>query len=179
MKKKIKNSGFSLVEFILVIAVGSFIAGVTAKILNTQVDAYSFITNRQSALSDARYANNFIYNELLRMSSDGFTNCSDNSITFIDGENNSVTFQTEVVDGTTRLMRNNDILLNSISSFSLDYFDTAGNQFDNTLFNDLVNEMSNIRQVKMTIVTSPSGNESPMTLTTTVTPRVFIYDDYN
>ena len=167
------QKGISLVEIVLFITLSSIIGGVTMHVISNQVSAYSFITNTQNNLSDARSALTLISNELLHLDEGAILDATDTSIDFVDYNSNTTDFHTANNNGNTALMRGDKILLAAVESFALTYYD----QNNNVIANPSTN-VSDIRKIQISFTTKALGNEGTLALTTTLTPRHFIYEDY-
>lgn len=173
MIKHLKNQkGFTLLQIIMGLVVGGLIAGLTSEILMGQAESYSYITNKKEALSDVRFALNRFTNELMRMQDSGdITGATASQIQFYDKDGSSVSYslQTDSSSGTLMLARNGESIVDNIDSISFQYYDSNGTELTNPS-----SSISSIRRIKITIATDEVNNQPGVTLTTSVTPRVFI-----
>jgi len=164
-KLKLNNKGFTLVEVVLFIVMSGILLGVTTDIMVGQVEAYSFLTNRQNALSDSRYALSRISNDLLRIPTGGLLSVSSSQIDFIDSDGFSTSFNFN----SGELRRGAETLLESVADFQVLGLDQDGNE---------TATLSDIKKLRVTIVTAPVASEGSLTLSTSITPRVFVYNSY-
>lgn len=158
-----------MIELILSLVICSIIVGVTSQIMKTHIDAYSFITNRHTALSDASYALNRISYELMRIKTADILAVSNTSISFVDSNGANATFATGANGGKTALFRGAELLVTPIQSFAVAAYDQN---------NVLTAVIANIRKFKITITTAPVAAEGSLTLSTMITPRAFVYANY-
>jgi hypothetical protein len=167
---RVKNkAGITLVEMILYVVTSGIIFGVTSQVLLSHISAYDFMAGNQSTVSDVRYALTRMSTELLRITSDHVISIDDNSISFVDQDNVITGYSKGISDGRMALLRGNEPLISSISTFNITGFD----------INDQpTTTVSSIRKYKVTLITAPLGAEGSRTLSTTVTPREYIYASY-
>lgn len=163
------SKGFSIIELILYISLSAIILGVTSQIMRNHVDAYSFITNRHSALSDAGYALDRIVYELLRIETADIISIDGDSIEFVDKDNNPASFKLAANGSNMALFRGNELMVSPVQSFSIKYYDLNGN---------VTAVIGDIRKFEVGIVTAPVASEGSITLSTMVTPRPFLYENY-
>lgn len=174
MKQLRNQNGFSLLELILALLVGGIVIGVSSQTLVSNVDSYSFITNRKAALGDVRYAINRISHELLRIGESDLQNIDSTRIDFYDSDGTLANFRLGTNGANLGLFRGSDLLVDRVSTFSLEYYDGDGNVVSPTSGNETL-----VKRIKMTITTEPKNDEGSITLSTVVTPRVFIgYSNY-
>lgn len=168
--KQIHNQlGFTMIELVLSLTICAIIVGVASQIMQTHINAYSFITNRHTALSDASYALNRITYELLRIKTADILAVNNNSISFLDMNGANATFATGINGGNTALFRGAELLVTPIQSFDVAAYDQN---------NILTMTIANIRKFKITITTAPVDTEGSLTLSTMITPRAFVYANY-
>lgn len=189
MLKRLKNNrGFSMLEMVLALVMGSLIVGATSQSLLDNAQSYTFIANRKSALGDARYAMNRMTQDILRLKSAGLVISSPLGIQFTDtdgatptgfywaanssGSGNAL-WRGDLSDGTA----DDQILIDNVSSFNVTYYDQANNALATT---DDPAEVRRIRiQLSTAAIEQGGVNEGSVTLQTTVTPRDFIgYNGY-
>ncbi|MDO8518976.1 MAG: prepilin-type N-terminal cleavage/methylation domain-containing protein [Deltaproteobacteria bacterium] len=163
------NRGFTMIEMVLYMVVAAIITGVTVHVMRTHVNAYSFITNRHTALSDVSYALNRMSYELLRVETAEITAIAADSIDFTDDDGNAASFETAANADGTGLYRGDELLISPVTSFDLVYYDLNGIE---------TNVIADVRSIKMTVVTAPQDTEGSITLSTMVTPRAFVYENY-
>ncbi|MBX7149267.1 hypothetical protein K1X76_09275 [bacterium] len=163
------NKGFSIIEAVLTISIMSLMFGVASQAMISNLSTYAFISNRQAALSDMRYAMNLVTNELTRLSSANIQSISATSITFRDINGNNATYSSSTQNGVTSLMKNNEKLASPISGFTLAYLDQNGNT---------TAAISSVRKIKVTMTSAQKDNEGNISLTTMIIPRNFLYSNY-
>lgn len=161
--------GFSALEVVLYVALSAIIVGVTVPILRTHINAYSFITNRHTALSDVSYALNRISHELLRVETADITAIAADSIEFVDDDGIATEFSVAANGTVNALYRGNELLLSPVQTFAMEYYD---------LNNNVTANITDIRKFEITITTAAVSNEGTITLSTHVMPRAFIYENY-
>lgn len=170
LKAKVQNSkGFSFVETTLYVSVASIIMATASQAMMSQIESYSQLTQTQTEVMDTHYALHSIANELLRVDSTDIIAIASSQIDFVDANGTTTKFTTGTYKGHTALFRGSDVLLPDIQSFTMTYYDEHGHQ---------TNNISNVRQYKVTIKTVQTGKEGVVNLTTTVTPREFLYANY-
>lgn len=186
MRRLNNNRGFSMLEMVLALVMGALIVGATSTTLLDNVDSYTFIANRKSALGDARYAMNRISSEFLKMGSSSVAShitsidaacLSAGGISFTDNTGAAAGFYV-TTNGTGLGLYRGDcrdgvgdqLLVDDVTSFTLTYYDSTG---------ATTATIDNITRIKFTLKTAPSRNEGNVVLTTTVTPRQLIgYTNY-
>lgn len=184
MIKRLKNNGgFSMLEMVLALVMGSLIVGATSQSLLDNVDSYTFIANRKSALGDARYAMNRMTQELLKVkSTSNLTISNPLGIQFNDdtgtavgfymsgnGSSGNALWRGDVSDGTA----DDQKLVDNISAFNVSYFDA------NNVAVATSGDATTVKRITIQLSTAAIGNEGSVSLQTTVTPRDFIgYANY-
>jgi Tfp pilus assembly protein PilW len=184
MIKRLKSSGgFSMLEMVLALVMGSLIVGATSQSLLDNVDSYTFIANRKSALGDARYAMNRMTQELLKVkSTSNLTISNIKGVQFNDDTGTSVGFYIDSNGASGNALWRGDVsdgtaddqkLVDNISVFNVSYYDangaTVATNGDSTL----------VKRITIQLSTAAIGNEGSVSLQTTVTPRDFIgYANY-
>lgn len=167
------NRGFTLVEIVMYITIAGLGLGVAYEAFTSQVDSYSFIAQRKMAMTDARYAVNRMTYELMRVESDDITSITDHQISFTDLNDASTNFQLSGSGDSQALYRGSEKLLDHVKTFDVKYYDEDGNQLE---ANDA--NVSQVRKFEITITTAEQGEEGEVSLSTTITPRAFVYDNY-
>lgn len=175
MQRVIKNrNGFSLIELILALFVGTLLIGLTFETVINNVDSYAFQADRRSAMADARQALNRMSHELLRIESADISNITPTMISFFDEDNNYTDFRLTTNNGNLVVMRGSQILVDRVSSLTFNYYDETGT----SITPDPVN-INLVRQIEMSLSTISINEEGTITLTTKVTPRSFVgYSGY-
>lgn len=163
------EKGFSLLEFILVMILGSLLAIPTANMMLNNFSSYAFSANSHASLANCRNAINRMVLELVELDSNAITNISANKIEFIDGDSNPASFELSVGPQGLSVLRKNIPIINSIDSFTITYYDSIGNE----LAPDPA-QINNIRRIGLDIVTAPIGEEGQTNIHTTIVPRSFI-----
>ncbi len=158
---KCRQSGFSLIELILVIIILSIIAAVGSQMLGTGFNAYLTGRDLIDAEWQGRYAMQRISRELrnVRSASAGDLVMSVNQITFTDNSANVITY---ALSGTT-LTRNGQPLADGVSSLAFSYI-----QADGITTAALASEVSYI-----SVDINVNFNDSNYSLRSTLHPRSF------
>ncbi len=124
MRRVIKQSGFTIVELVLLIALSSIVAVICSRILSSQLNAIQVSTNIINADTQARVALDRMTRELRNVASAGSLSATSTSkqITFVDSNNNTITYS---LSGTS-LLRNSDVLADNIQNLTFTYYDKSG-----------------------------------------------------
>jgi prepilin-type N-terminal cleavage/methylation domain-containing protein len=166
------QKGFTLIEMVLYVVVSGLILATASQLLLSQVESFSFMTSRQTVVADTRYALNRITGELILIETDDISSIASDEIQFTDSTASATSFRSNTSGDDLALFRGDEMLLDSIESFDLKYYDAN----DNELFSD--EEINDIRRVEVTITTKEKADEGSITLTTMVIPRNFLYSGY-
>lgn len=169
MKTLQNEKGFTLVELVLYLVISSIIMLTASQSMVSNLEAYSFVSARQSNLADARYALNRIYQEVLLIDTDDIISIGGTSFQFVDADGTNTSFGLGQVNGVTSLVRGAEALISPVGNLQISYYDQDGN------VTALANE---VRTIQFTITTLAVDDEGDLTLTTSVTPRKFIYANY-
>lgn len=166
MKRITRTSfGFTLIEMVIVITVTAILALFLAGAIEKGVESWYFVADRSDLMTQTPYALNRMARELRYIKdSKSVYAAASNTITFTDANNNSITFS---LSGNT-IYRNNDILLDGVAAFSLQYSDANGNIIVAPLVNPA---KTDIRKIKIFIRTQKGSN--PLDMETTLKPRNF------
>lgn len=157
------RKGWTFIELILVVLVLGTVATVTAPIIDSAVNSWSFVMYRSELWQNAEIAFSRMATETreIRGTSDVITaNAQTLAFTTVTGEN--ITYSHT---GNT-LYRNGDILIGNINAFAFSYFDENGGSIAAPLVAPTV---TNIRIIRFYIVLGPTGQT--FTLETDVHPR--------
>jgi hypothetical protein len=170
-KTKSRNSkGFSFVETTLYVSLASIIMATASQAMMSQVESYAQLTQTQTEVMDTHYSLTSMANELLRVDTADIIAISSSQLDFVDSNGATTKFTTGTYNGHTALFRGSDVLLPDIQTLTIKYYDSNGNQ---------TNVIANIRQYEIAIKTAQTGKEGVINLTTKVTPRQFLYANYN
>lgn len=171
---KIKDeSGFTLIGIIMGVVVSGIVLGIASQIFSSQMDTYSFITTRKTTLSDTRYALNKISDELLTIETNDILDIDSDQFSFTDHAGNQTDYDLEASGASLAIYRGGEKLLDNVKSFQIKYYDQNGNE----LLAEAGN-ISSVRQFELIITTEEQGHEGELTLSTKVTPREYIYSNY-
>ena len=118
-----KNSGFTLIELIMVLVILGIIAAVTSKILATGLSGYLVSKN----LTEADWQGQLGLERMVRdlretRSPSDITTATSTQFVFTNISGSSVTYQ---LTG-TNLMRNTQILASGVNSLTFNYYDANG-----------------------------------------------------
>lgn len=166
------HRGFTLVEVVLALVLGTIFMTTSSSMILNNIDSYQFQTSRKAALSDVRYALNRISRELRYLETTDITNIFSVKIDFLDETGTATNFRLVTSSGNLSLYRGTLVLIDRISSFSIKYYDDQGIE----LVADPAS-IPSVRRIKVSIASEPVAQEGVITLTTTITPRDFL--DYN
>ena len=166
----LKNTrAFTFIEMILTIIVIGIISGVTAKILLSGLDTYSFIVNRKDATQHVRVAMERMVSELNKVEWYEVTWMGNDHLSFIDEDDLATSFQRRLRDGIPTLERGTDFLAGPLGLVDFDYLREDGTSATSN---------SQIRKINIEIVVESEGGYGVITLRTEVFPRNFMYTDF-
>lgn len=170
LKKRLASlGGFSLVELVLYISLSSIVVGITSYVMVAQLDTYAFVSERQGSLADASYTMGRISNELTYVETSDLVNVDNDAITFVDTTGNNVSLALDNTGPTPTITRNGETLLDDVVAFTLDYYD---------INNNATTTIADIRRITVTLTCGDVNNQGNITLTKSITPRNFIYANY-
>lgn len=160
------ESGFTLVELIVVLVVGSILVLAINPILSTTIRSYETVTTVSESAQAARIGFNRMLNDLrmVRSPSD-VTEISSSAITFADVKGNIVTYAW--TGG--RLLRDGYLLTDHVSQFQIIPKDSAGVALDPIAGDEDVYSY----EVRMTVEAQTGNRVLPMRFQAEVTPRNF------
>lgn len=176
MGKQLKNkNGFSLVELILALLLGVLFVGFGAKLVTDNIDLYTGMTARKASLADTRQAIDRMSYELRLVQENGITNISPTEIYFMDAQGQNTSFRLGTNGPALSIYRGNDLIVDRVSSFVVNYYDANG-----TEILPAPNTITDVKRIKLNIVTDEVNNEGNIVLSTMVIPRNFIgYSNYH
>ena len=170
VKTGIKNQkGFSLTEVVLTLVVGGILAGVSSQTMVNNMNSYSSMANRRATVSDSRQSMNQVAFELRGLTTSKIQEITPTRISFADSSGSNTSFRLATNGSTLAIFRGNDVLLDRIDSFVLNYYNAQGQEISAEAAS-----IPNIRRIKVSLVTSPIASEGKISLSTTITPRQFI-----
>jgi len=112
------QSGFTLLELVVVTVILAIVAGITVQLLTSGVDAYHFISNRKDALQSARLALQRINRDIREVADqDSISIANATFLQFKDIKGNAIEYSFS--DG--QLTRNGYLLADGIQSFRFRY----------------------------------------------------------
>jgi len=167
MKKSMKNeNGFTLIEMVISILVGSILAAAVTPIIRSTVMSYETATTVTEAFQASRIAYNRMLSELRMIpSTASVTAISSGGITFTDRDGNSVSYST----GNYRLLRNGFMFAENVTAFTIVPRDTAGAALTPTAQDPDVWSY----EVLMTVTVRTGNDPSSVEFKGQVTPRNF------
>lgn len=167
MNKKNKKRAFTLIETVLVIVVIGIIALITAPLIESAIESWSFVSYRSELWQNAELAFSRMATEIkeVRGNSDIVT-ANNQTFSFINVAGQDITYS---FSGNT-LNRNGNPLVSNIEAFSFSYFNINLEEVDSPLVSPMVTD---IRVVRLYMVLGPTGRT--FTLQTDVHPRNIDY----
>lgn len=165
--------GFTLVEIVMYIVLAGLGMGVAYQSFVGQVDSYAFLAQRKATLADARYAMNRMTYELLRVETADISAISADGIYFTDQNGNNTSFKLEATGDSLAINRGTEKLLDHVQEFAIKYYDESDTELDAHEGN-----IASVRRIEISITTKEQGNEGDLNLTTKITPREYIYANY-
>lgn len=152
-----QQSGFTLVELIMVIIITGLITAAVSQIIAQGFNAYLSGKNATEADWQGRVAMERMARDLRMIQSpSSITTATSNQIVYTDTTGTSITYQ---LSGTT-LQRNSQTLATGINSLTLSYFDKTGTS---------TGTLTAIRYITISLnITQSNAN---YTLTTSIYPR--------
>lgn len=164
-----QKKGFTLIETVLTIVIVSIIAGVSAKILLSGLDTYSFITSRKDATQHARVAMDRMVSELTLMESSDIRFISDDNLTYLDSDGIVSSFKTDTANGQLSLVRNDKFLAGPLGFIDFDYLKPDGSRAPAAHF---------VNRINIELSVDALGGYGSITLRTEVYPRGIMYDNF-
>ena len=118
-----KNTGFTLMEVVIVVAIVGIIAAYSSKLLNEGFNAYLTGKSIESVVWQARLALARMALDLRMInSSTSISTASTSQLIFTDTNNDSVTYQ---LTG-SNLTRNGQVLASGINNLTFTYYNSSG-----------------------------------------------------
>lgn len=157
------ESGFSLIELIIVMVLVAVLAGFVGNMIFYEVNIFNLITSRSNALQNSRRTLQTMSRDIRQiMRPDDIFEAAVDSLRFNDVNNFMITYS--FVNG--QLSKNSDPLVNFVDDFQFTYYDDSGNPLIVP-----VGDPSNIRSISLKLTTTVNGKSLKMQ--TKVTPRNF------
>lgn len=119
-----KQSGFTLIEIVLVMILAGIVTVIASKIISTQLNSTYTNTILSEADAQVRIALDRMVRELRNAASSGsFTSYSNNTrVEFVNSDNETVRFRR----AGSRIVRGSRALADNIQTMTIDYFDKNG-----------------------------------------------------
>lgn len=117
------QSGFTLIELIMVMIMVGTLAGFLANIIFYEINTYQIVSKRKAGMQDARFAFDKIARDLRQIAPDSLFQAAGDSIRFADVSNNQITYK--FTNGT--MLRNGAVLMDGLSDFQFTYFNNNDN----------------------------------------------------
>ncbi len=157
IKQNRLDSGVSLIELIIVMILVSILALFLAAPIQKGIESWYFVMDRADLMTQSHYGINRMMRELRQIKDyQSISVANTTSITFIDIKNNTITYS---LSGGV-IYRNANILLDGVTTFSLQYLDINGT---------IATAPKNIRKIKVTVRIQKGTN--PIDMETTIKPR--------
>lgn len=169
MKRKNRKAGFTFIEMILTIVIVGIIAGVTAKILLSGIDTYSFIMNRKDAVQHARVGMERMVDELELLRWFDITRMNGNHLGYTDRQGNISSFKSGTLGGQPVLLRGDDFLAGRLGLISFAYLKANGT---NATFS------WDVKKINVQLTIESLGGYGSIVLRTEVFPRNFMYSNF-
>lgn len=172
-KTKINIKGFTLVEIILTIVIVGIIAGVTAKILMSGLDTYSFVVNRKDITQQARVSMDRMVSELMLIDTSDINLMQNTIFAFDDRDGTPTSFGLTTYQGEPILVRGDGYnmrpLAHSVGFIDFDYLKPDGSS--TTVVGD-------VRRINIELSLDAYGGYGSIALRTEVFPRNFMYQNF-
>ena len=157
------ESGYSLMELVIVIALIGILAGLLSRTFLWGIDLFDFLSNRKNTFQSARIGLEMMADDVRQITDkDRILSASGTTFSFLDPDAETVTYQ---YSGGT-LQRNGQVLVEGLSSFSFTYYDSSGNVLATP-----VSDFSQIWMVRFEM--SGTVDNKPFNLRLSVFPRAF------
>lgn len=170
---KRKKNGFTLIELILTIIVVGIISSVSAKILLSGIDTYSFVTNMKDATQHARVAMDRMIAELMLVRQNDITYIGNERISFYDQSGTGTSFRkytsTSGTGGQPTIARGSDFLAGRLGFIDFDYLKSDGTDATSIL---------QLRKINVELSIDALGGYGSVTLRTEIFPRNFMYNNF-
>lgn len=153
----------TLIELIMVMVMVSILAGFISSLIFYEINTYELLTNRKEGMQNSRYALHLMTRDIRQiMKADSIFHASSDSIRFDDISDIMVSYKYQ----NNKIFRNNDLLLDNISSFYFGYLDGSGN-----ILSSPVTDPTQIRTITLSLSTLVRGQAVNSQLK--VSPRNF------
>ena len=163
IEKAGSQEGWTLLELVVVIVLIGVVAGMVSNFIVYGLEMYSRLSDRTEKIQNSRTTLQVISRDIRQIiAPDSIFQASEDSIRFDDINHLMISYQ--FFDN--QIIRNGDLLQNSVDDFQVEYYDDSGN-----LLASPVTDPSVIRTVTITFSTSIKGQ--PLTLNATIRPRIF------
>jgi len=157
------EKGFTLIELVMVMVMVATLAGFIGNIIYYEVNTYKIVTSRKAGLQDSRFAFSKIARDLRQIvSPDSIHQAAADSIRFDDVLDNTISYKFSE----NKILRNGDILLESVSTFQFSYYNNNDNQLTIP-----ISDLSDIRSIGLSMSYDVGGRTVSSQLK--VTPRNF------
>lgn len=163
------SNGFTLVETLLTIVIVGIIAGVSAKILMSGIDTYSFVSNRKDASQHARVAMNRMISELTSVENGDITGIYNNRVLFRDKDNISTSFRSTTMNGQPVIKRGDDFLAGRLGLLDFDYLKADGTNAATP---------AETKRINIELTIDSLGGFGPVPLRAEIFPRNLMYENF-
>jgi prepilin-type N-terminal cleavage/methylation domain-containing protein len=160
---------FTLIETILTIVIVSIIAGVSAKILLSGLDTYSFVVSRKDATQHARVAMDRMVTELTRLEDTDIRLMTDQNLSFIDNSDTLTSFKQVSANGQQALYREGDYLAGPLGFIDFDYLKNDGTS---------ALQSQDVDSINVELSIDALGGHGSIILRTEIYPRTGMYDNF-
>jgi prepilin-type N-terminal cleavage/methylation domain-containing protein len=157
------ENGTTLLELILVMLIVAILAGFVSQVIFSEINVYNLIISRTEALQNSQRVLQRMSREIRQiMAPDSIFQASADSLRFDILNDVMISYKFT----NNRILRNDDLLMNSTDTFQFTYFDNSGSALTSPVANP-----ADIRSIALTVTALIKGQS--FTVQTKVTPRNF------
>jgi hypothetical protein len=164
-----RQSGFSFVQLVLWMSLGSMGAVAAVDVFSNYTKTYNQISHRQNQHIEAQHAAEIIEDTILLLDVATITAATATSLSFMSSKG-PITLSWDPTQANAPLQLNQEILVEQVSSFSLEYKNSNAQ-----VVADPVLQKSSIAEVGFSLETPSQGNSGKLSLTSRIVPRTQMY----
>ncbi len=166
------SRGFTLIETAVSWVMLGIIFFSFAVLLELGVKSFERISSRKEALASARYAIDRMVEELMLIKTADIISISATQISFKDLSGANTDYHSASVSGTLYLYRGSDLFAKNLGSFSLTYYDSAGNTITNYA------DIGSVRRIKAEFYVNAKNGHGTVPVRGEIYPRNFYYTSF-